>query len=98
MNRSREGVVGDNASMTTQEPTPRFTLVRLREGYERAQVEEFLDQVEAALQFDPPLMRAAEVEAKLFRTVRLRQGYDLAEVDDHLDHLAEQLRARQAGD
>ncbi len=84
--------------MTNEAPTPRFRLVRLREGYDRAQVEDFLDQVEAALQIDPPPMRAAEVEAALFRTVRMRQGYDMAEVDDHLDHLAGQLRARRAGD
>ncbi|NUR06497.1 MAG: DivIVA domain-containing protein [Nocardioidaceae bacterium] len=73
----------------------RFTVVRMREGYDIRQVDEFLDQVSAALEFDPPLMGADEVEAKRFAPVRIRHGYDMDEVDTHLDHLAAELRRRE---
>jgi DivIVA domain-containing protein len=79
----------------TGQPAPRFTVVRMREGYDIRQVDEFLGQVSAALEFDPPLMRAGDVESQRFRPVRLRSGYEMGEVDDHLDALAAELRRRE---
>jgi len=79
----------------TGQPAPRFTVVRMREGYDIRQVDEFLGQVSAALEFDPPLMRADDVESQRFRPVRLRSAYEMGEVDDHLDSLAAELRRRE---
>jgi DivIVA domain-containing protein len=84
--------------MTGQPTAPRFTVVRMREGYDISQVDEFLDQVSAALEFEPPLMRAGDVESHRFRPVRLRSGYEMGEVDDHLDALAAELRRREPAD
>jgi DivIVA domain-containing protein len=67
----------------------------MREGYDIRQVDEFLGQVSAALEFDPPLMRADDVESQRFRPVRLRSAYEMGEVDDHLDSLAAELRRRE---
>jgi len=84
--------------MTGQPAGPRFTVVRMREGYDIREVDEFLGQVAAALEFDPPLMRAGDVESQRFRPVRVRSGYDMGEVDDHLDSLAAELRRREPAD
>jgi DivIVA domain-containing protein len=66
----------------------------MREGYAIGEVDEFLTQVAAALEFDPPLMRAEDVESQRFAPVRVRSGYDMDEVDAHLDRLAAELRRR----
>ena len=65
---------------------PTFTPVRLREGYDAAEVDAFLDEVEPALgrrQVDPGL--AERIAASRFTPRRLfTQAYDMGEVDTYL--------------
>lgn len=74
--------------------SPPFRTTRAREGYDRAEVDAFLAEVE-------PLVAAADADvvgrlrAVTFRTTRLRPGYDQDEVDAHLDDLVERA-ARSA--
>ena len=84
--------------MGMAEENPRFSKVRMREGYDIGEVDEFLDQARAALAADPPLMTPLDVETRRFHPVRLRTGYDMGEVDAYLDRLAEELRGRQDPD
>ena len=68
--------------------TPSFTRVRLREGYQIEEVDDFLLDVRPLL--DGPLPNDAladRIESARFSPVRLRPGYDMQEVDDHLEHL-----------
>ena len=81
--------------MGMAEEHPTFSTVRMREGYDIGEVEEFLDQARAALATDPPSMTPLDVENRRFHPVRLRTGYDMAEVEAYLDRLAEELRCRQ---
>ena len=60
----------------------RFTPVRFREGYDMSEVDDFLDQVVAALESGAPV--ADLVEHARFTPVRMREGYDMADVDDFL--------------
>ncbi len=60
----------------------RFTPVRLREGYDMSEVDDFLDELEAVVSAGRPL--APLVDAARFASVRLREGYDMADVDSFL--------------
>ena len=62
-----------------------FTPVRFREGYELQQVDEFLDQLEAAIEAGRPI--APMVEAARFRMVRRQESYEMGEVDEFLDEV-----------
>jgi DivIVA domain-containing protein len=84
--------------MGMAEENPTFSTVRMREGYDIDEVDEFLDQARAALAADPPLMTPLDVETRRFHPVRLRTGYDMGEVDAYLDRLTEELRGRQDPD
>jgi DivIVA domain-containing protein len=73
----------------------RFTRTRYRAGYAIADVDAFIDKVEATLGIRPrygPPVTAADVAAARFRLVRLRTGYDMREVDEALDAYEERLR------
>jgi len=78
----------------TDEP-PRFSTVRFREGYDIEEVDEFVRQAGAALEFDPPLMSPDQVENQRFAPRRVRQAYDVGEVDAYLERLADELRRRE---
>jgi DivIVA domain-containing protein len=81
-------------------PAPcRFTSVRLREGYDRAEVDTFVDRAAHALAAPVPTLAPADVRRVTFTPVRLREGYDMAEVDGYLDDLEQRLadRWRAAG-
>ncbi|WP_017626108.1 DivIVA domain-containing protein [Nocardiopsis chromatogenes] len=77
----------------------RFTLVRLRPGYNEDDVDRLLDRIEeafAALQrgrAEEPVITASEVEESVFRGTRLTPGYKEDEVDDFLDRVVAELRA-----
>ncbi|MDA2814575.1 DivIVA domain-containing protein [Nocardiopsis sp. RSe5-2] len=77
----------------------RFTLVRLRPGYNEDDVDALLDRIEeafAALQrgrAEEPVITASEVEESVFRGTRLTPGYKEDEVDDFLDQVVSELRA-----
>ncbi len=78
----------------------RFPRVRLREGYHSADVDEFMDRVDATLAGRPDghPISAEDVRSVMFRTVRMGSGYDEQAVDDELDRLERVLvdRAKQA--
>jgi len=79
--------------VTGQVPThqqrqgPLFTPVRLREGYNMEQVDDFVDRVMATvngLPVDRPVT-PREIRKVQFTPVRLTVGYDVEEVDNFLD-------------
>lgn len=75
-----------------------FTTVRLREGYDMREVDEFLDRIVLTLE-ERESGRAASASALTgdtvrehqFKTVRLAEGYDLGEVDTFLDNVTATL-------
>ena len=75
--------------MVTPGPQPgaRFALVRMREGYDVAEVDAFVARVRDGH------VTSADARNARFTPVRLRQGYDMGEVDDYVDGLAAQLSA-----
>lgn len=60
----------------------RFRPVRVREGYDMAEVDALLDRVVAALGRGEPI--GPVVDAARLTHVRLREGYDIGEVDAFL--------------
>jgi len=73
----------------------RFTCTRYRPGYLMADVDAFIDRVEATLGLRPlhgSPVTPADVVAAQFRVVRLRRGYEMREVDEALDLYEERLR------
>jgi len=77
------------------EVSRRFTRTRYRPGYAIADVDAFIDRIEATLGIRPrygPPVTAADVAAVQFRLVRLRAGYEMREVDEALDRYEERLR------
>src|SRR5258708_39101444 len=84
--------------MTTWEPD-RFTITRLRPGYTKAEVDEFIAQIEGTLGRAMPPDRPVtvdEVRNVRFSTTRLRPGYDEREVDAAPERYQPELAARQA--
>lgn len=85
----------------------RFPLTKLRDGYDRDQVDDFLDQVVQVLSYYEALAEDPTAEIDLnyitvygidvrqidFEYTHLRDGYDQDEVDDYLDEIAETLEA-----
>ncbi|MDA2805598.1 DivIVA domain-containing protein [Nocardiopsis suaedae] len=77
----------------------RFTLVRLRPGYNEDDVDALLDRIEEAFavlqrgRAEEPVITASEVEESVFRGTRLTPGYKEDEVDDFLDQVVSELRA-----
>lgn len=67
--------------------SPRFPVVRFREGYHQREVDRFLDTVEPRVTGRPDGSVAALIREVRFTPVRLREGYDMRAVDDHLDAL-----------
>ena len=63
----------------------RFTPVRLREGYDMAEVDTLLDQVVEAAERGEPV--APLIDGAHFTPVRVREGYDMGEVDQFLEQL-----------
>lgn len=65
----------------------RFAVVRLREGYDIAEVDAFVTRVAAGN------VSSADARSARFTPVRVRLGYDMGEVDDYIDGIAAQLSA-----
>ena len=63
-----------------------FTPVRMREGYDMAEVDFFLDTLATAADRAEPLRPM--VDQARFTPVRMREGYDMAEVDEFLERMA----------
>jgi DivIVA domain-containing protein len=70
-----------------QRPAPLFTPVRLREGYDMEQVDDFVDRVMATVNGRPVTrpVTPREIHKVKFTPVRLTEGYDVEEVDKFLD-------------
>jgi DivIVA domain-containing protein len=95
--RQRRNPSGDGlASGTDATPPsgPPFTLTRLREGYDIAQVDAFIADVVTRMAIEPPTVRVEEIRTARFKPVRLKQGYEMREVDAYLDHLEAERRKR----
>jgi DivIVA domain-containing protein len=76
------------AETMTSIQTPSFTRVRLREGYQIDEVDDFLLEIRPLVEGRLPNDALADrIESAVFSPVRLRPGYDMQEVDDHLEHL-----------
>lgn len=75
-------------------PTPTFSMVRWREGYDVIEVDEFVDRVMATVNGQPvdQPVTARELRKVQFSPVRMREGYDVAEVDAFLDEAESWLR------
>jgi DivIVA domain-containing protein len=65
--------------------TARFSPVRVREGYDMAEVDDLLDSLVAALGRGEPV--AAVIDGTRLSHVRLREGYDIGEVDRFLERV-----------
>ena len=73
--------------------TETFRLARPgSEGYDKAEVDDFVAEVRSALLHRPPAMAPWEVRDKVFRTQRVHRGYDEREVDQWLDEAERALR------
>jgi DivIVA domain-containing protein len=79
-----------------QRPSPRFTPVRLREGYNMMEVDEFVERVMATVNGQPVErpVTAREIQNAQFSPVRMREGYDVVEVDLFLERAEEWLTGR----
>lgn len=72
----------------TSPTTPSFRRTRLREGYDIAEVDSFLDELRPWLAGRLPRPDVADrIRNARFAPVRLRLGYDMGDVDDHLAEL-----------
>nr|WP_246401616.1 DivIVA domain-containing protein [Jiangella mangrovi] len=69
-------------------PGERFTVVRLSEGYDIAEVDAFVDRIRATL---GTTLSDDEVRQVQFTAVRLRAGYDMRSVDEYLDDVIARL-------
>ena len=77
-------------------PVPAFAMVKMREGYDMEQVDEFVDRVMATVNGQPVgrPVTPREIRKVRFTPVRLREGYDVAEVDQFLDEAEGWLSGR----
>lgn len=69
----------------------RFKTTKWREGYDMAEVDEFVRRAERALAARDGSVTTDDFELVRFTPVRLTQGYDMYQVDQRLDQLREQL-------
>lgn len=73
-----------------------FPPVRLQEGYDMAEVDQFLDRCDAAWLHRDASMTADDVARARFTPVILREGYSMEAVDRHLSRIEQAFRAREA--
>ncbi len=72
----------------THPPGLAFSTVRWIEGYDIAEVNAFIMEVEPLVLRDAPDRALAQRVTRVrFTPVRIRRGYDMAEVDHYLDRL-----------
>jgi DivIVA domain-containing protein len=75
-----------NDVLVDQVSGSRFRTTTFRQGYDMAQVDDFLDRLVAALRAGEPVRPL--VDAARFATTKLRAGYDMGDVDDLLASVA----------
>jgi DivIVA domain-containing protein len=89
----RQADSGGQAGLAALLSQARFAETRIRPGYRKADVDQFLSEVRARLAgIRQPSLTASDVRAAQFRTVRLRAGYDEEQVDALLDQIEDGLR------
>lgn len=79
-----------------------FTQTQFRRGYDEREVDDFLDEVVAALRHHesgagPARLTADAVRARRFTQTQLRRGYEEQEVDEVLERVAATLAAHEGG-
>jgi len=74
----------------------RFSPVRLRDGYDMREVDDFLDRLSDAADLGQPLTPLM-AEAR-FSVVRLREAYDIGAVDDFLEGIGRPADAAAPAD
>jgi DivIVA domain-containing protein len=70
----------------------RFKHGRFREGYNMADVDEFLRRAHHALESRDGSVTSSDVHNIRFRPTRLKEGYHMLEVDEELDRVAAALQ------
>jgi DivIVA domain-containing protein len=75
-----------NDALVDQVSGSRFRTTKLRQGYDMAQVDDFLDRLVTALRAGQPVRPL--VDGARFTPTRLRAGYDMGDVDDLLAAVA----------
>jgi DivIVA domain-containing protein len=74
-----------------------FRTTRLRPGYSREEVDEFIDSIEGALRSWTPQVSSGEVAWRRFSTVMMWPGYRRDDVDDYLTEAEHRLEERERG-
>lgn len=70
----------------------------LREGYDAAEVDAFVEELGLALRREPPAMAPYEIADQRFKVSRFGRRYRLREVDAYLDRAEDQFRERHGRD
>ena len=82
--------------MSTEAGTiSQFRETRLRPGYRRVEVDEFIESVEDALRSWTPQVSSGKVAWHRFTSVLLRPGYNMHDVDDYLTDAEHRLEERE---
>ena len=82
--------------MSTEAGTiSQFRATRLRPGYSREEVDEFIESVEDALRSWAPQVSSGDVAWHRFTPVMLRPGYNMDDVDDFLTEAEHSLEERE---
>ena len=71
---------------------PEFGTVRMREGYDLDEVDDFVDVVIDALEGGSEAVTPEQIERYEFRVVRMKTSYVMEDVDRWLDAAAAELR------
>jgi DivIVA domain-containing protein len=79
----------DTATVSQFRPT------RMRRGYSRAEVDEFIESVENALRSWTPPVSSGEVAWRRFTPVMLSPGYRMDDVDEYLTEAEHKLEERE---
>jgi DivIVA domain-containing protein len=72
-----------------------FRATRVRPGYSREEVDEFIESVEDALRSWTPQVSSGEVAWQRFTPVILRPGYNMHDVDEYLTEAEHRLEERE---
>jgi DivIVA domain-containing protein len=75
----------------------RFSVTRLRPGYNREQVDAFVEAIRDTFLGVRAALTSDEVRTKQFSNTQLRPGYNVEEVDAFLHEAELRLAARQTG-
>ena len=90
--KSAPGPEVDGAILANWVEAQKFSTTRLRPGYDREEVDAFLEAIRGtSLGVPEPSLTPDEIRDKKFSATRLRPGYDQEEVDAFLDEVEVRL-------